>query len=245
MRKWDKVQHKFTGVEGMITDIDDIFITVRCDEEEKKLTHAQFERYWDTTYAIQKPGPKPQPKKGGAKKVHRSKYAVGTIARYYNIYTPNKTRYYLRKELCVNEILEYVKDIAINQYGMKFEEVNERDFKFRTPYTAGKNKDGFSVQCTLMVRLYTRQVNIYTKSMWLTPELKKNPRMIFQKYYYDKMMRVPNFNDATKEFIAKLIESVNVNYKEVERPQTYDRRHGKKKSTKQRQKRQEEKEKEI
>lgn len=255
MRVWDKVINKKNGAEGMIVAINEELqtIDVRCEEVTKTLTMAQFERYWDTTYAIKKPGPKPKvrhgpkpkPKKPGPKpkpkdykkgsrKAHRSKYAVGTRLRYLDTHTPNTKKY--RKELEVDEILDYIKDIAINQYGMSYEEVNDRDFKFRTPYTGEKNKNGYSAQCTLMVRQYTYQVNIYTKSQWLTDDIIRNPRMIFQKYYYDKMMRVPNFNDSTKEFIANLIKCVNENYKPIERPKTYNRKHGKKRSTKQKQK---------
>lgn len=260
MRLWDKLVNKKNGAEGMVVAIDSDLgtVDVRCEDITKTLTLAQLERYWFTEKAIDKPGPKAKhpggrprkPEKRGPKPkrktysmhkgAHRSKYPVGSIERYYDTHKPAKKP--KRKELPVNEILEYVKDIAINQYGMKFEEINERDFKFRTPYTGEGNKDGFSKQCTLMVRLYTYQVNIYTKSIWLTEEQKRNPRMIYQKYYYDKMMRIPNFTDATKEFIAGLIESVNVNYKEIERPKTYNRKHGKKLSTKQKQKKEEEKE---
>ena len=254
MRLWDKLVNKKNGLEGMVVAIDSELgtVDVKCGEDVKTLTLAQLERYWYTSVAIDKPGPKPKhpggrprkPEKRGPKPkpkynpynrgAHRSKYAVGTIARYYDTHKPAKKP--KRKELPVNEILEYVKDIAINQYGMKFEEVNERDFKFRTPYTGDSNIDGFSKQCTLMVRLYKTQVNIYTKSEWLTEEQKHSSRMIYQKYYYDKMLRIPNFTDATKEFIKGVIESVNVNYKEIERPKTYNRVRGKKRSTAQKQK---------
>ena len=254
MRKWDKVRNRYNDTEGMIVGINEELqtIDVRCEDVTKTLTMAQFERFWDTTYAIKKSGPKPKPKVGrkpkpkkrgpkpkpkkrGIKKVHRSKYAVGTKMRYLDTHGKLYQKKY-RKELCVNEILEYIKDIAINQYGMSFEQINDRDFKFRTPYTGDGNKNGFSNQCTLMVRLYKYQVNIYTKALWLTDELIRNSRMIYQKYYYDKMMRIPNFNDGTKDFIAKLIDSVNKNYKPVERPKTYNRKQGKKKTTKQKEK---------
>lgn len=261
MRLWDKLVNKKNGLEGMVVAIDSELgtVDVKCGEDVKTLTLAQLERYWYTSVATgkpgpkpkikfgpkpkrKKPGPKPKPKyRSSNKGAHRSKYAVGTLARYYDVRKPPKKP--KRKELPVNEILEYVKDIAINQYGMKFEEVNDRDFKFRTPYTGDNNTDGFSKQCTLMVRLYKTQVNIYTKSVWLTEEQKRNPRMIYQKYYYDKMMRIPNFTDKTKEFIAGLIESVNVNYTEIERPKTYNRVRGKKRSTVHKQKMQEGKDK--
>lgn len=261
MRLWDKLVNKKNGLEGMVISMNDELgtVDVKCGEEVKTLTLAQLERYWYTNIAIDKPGPKPKhigsrprkPEKRGPKPkrkyhsptkcAHRSKYPVGSLERYYDIRRPPKKP--KRKELPVNEILEYVKDIAINQYGMKFEEINERDYKFRTPYTGDGNIEGFSKQCTLMVRLYKTQVNIYTKAIWLTDEQIRNPRMIYQKYYYDKMLRVPNFNDSTKEFIAKLIESVNVNYKDVERPTSYNRARGKKKSTIQKQKMQEGKDK--
>lgn len=249
MRKWDKVKNKYNDTEGMIVGINEELDTVdvRCEEQTKTLTMAQFERYWETTYAIKKSGPKPKPKKpgpkpkpkkrgpkpkpkvGGSKKVHRSKYETGTIARYWDIHSLSHKKKY-RKKVPVNEILEYIKDIAINQYGMAFEQINDRDYKFRTPYTGESNKDGYSKQCTLMVRLYNSQANMYTKSMWLTDEINRNSRMLFQKYYYDKMMRIPNFNDDTKEFIKKVIDSVNVNYKPVERPKTYKRTQGKRKN---------------
>ena len=248
MRVWDKVINKKNGAEGMIVAINEELqtIDVRCEEVTKTLTMAQFERYWDTTYAIKKPGPKPKvrhgpkpkPKKpgpkpkpnpGGVKKSHRSKYEVGTYARVKDTHTPNTKKY--RKELDLDEILEYIKDIAINQYGMSYEVVNDRDFKFRTPYDGPGNKNGYSAQCTLMVRKYIQQVNIYTKALWLTDDIKRNPRMLAQKYYYDKAMRIPNFNEATQEFIANLIKCVNENYVPVERPKTYNRKRGKKYST--------------
>ena len=251
VRLWDKLVNKKNGAEGMVVAIDSELgtVDVRCGEDTKTLTLAQLERYWYTEVAIDKPGPKPkypnrkQPKKEKtgpkpkpkckpySRSAHRSKYPHGSRARYWDIHKPAKKP--KRKELPVNEILEYVKDVAVNKYGMSFEEINERDFKFRTPYTGENNKNGFSKQCTMMVRLYKTQVNIYTKSAWLTDELKCNSRMIYQKYYYDKMMRIPNFNNSTKEFIAKLIDSINVNYKEIERPKTYNRARGKKLATKQ------------
>lgn len=247
LRKWDKIVNRLNNTSGMIVDINNELETadVRlANNEIKTYTWQQLQKFWYTAYAIKKPGPKikkavgrkPKRKKPGPKpkckyyknpKFHRSKY-YGYL-RYIDIYVKKPKKY--RRKVPVDEIVEYIKDIAINQFGMSYSVTENGDHKFRTPYKDGEN--GYSNQVTIMVRKYKTQVNLYTKAMWIPDEkIKNNPRMLYQKYYYDKMMRIPNLNGKTKEFIVKLIACINENYTPPERPKTYNRKKGKRNKNK-------------
>lgn len=248
MRKWDKIVNTLNNTSGTIVDINSELETVDVRLEDgtiKTFTWQQLQKFWFTTYAIKKPGPKvkkavgrkPKRKKPGPKpkrkyyckpKFHRSKYHG--YLRYIDIYVKKPKKY--RRKVPVDEIVEFIKDVAINQYGMSYSVTEKGDHKFRTPYADGE--DGFSNQVTIMVRKYKTQVNLYTKALWIPDDkIRQNPRMLFQKYYYDKMMRIPNLNDNTKEFIVKLIACINENYKPVERPKKYERKRGKRRKVKQ------------
>ena len=238
MRVWDKVINKKNGVEGMIVAINDELqtIDVRCEEVTKTLTMAQFERYWDTTYAIKKPGPKPKvrhgpkpkPKKPGPKpkrknppKRTRSKYPIGDYRRvkehrHKKIY---KTRFPME------EIMNWIMELS-EKYNMKFKLINDRDYKFWVLYNGEYSKNS-----PIMVRKYVTQVNLYTRSDYLTDDIKRNSRMQYIKYYYDKMLRIVNFTDDTKAYIEKVIKCINENYKPTERPKTY-KSHKRKRRTK-------------
>ena len=214
VRLWDKIVNKKNGAEGMVVAIDSELgtVDVRCDDVTKTLTLAQLERYWYTSVAIGKPGPKPKSKFVHDQKAIRSKYDTKDWHRAYQHHYKKiyKTRFPME------EIMNWIMELA-EKYQMEFELINDRDYKFRVLYEGEYSKNS-----PMMVRLYKGQVNLYTRSQYLTDDLIRNSRMLYVKYYYDKCLRIVNFNAATKDFIEKVIKCINENYKPTERPKTYN-----------------------
>lgn len=215
MKKWDKVKNHYTGSEGMIIRIDDDLqlVEVRLEDtnEVKTLTMAQFERYWYTTYAIKKSGPKPKSKFVHDQKAIRNKYDTTDWHRQYDHHYKKiyKTRFPME------EIMNWIMELS-EKYNMKFELINDRDYKFWVLYNGEYSKNS-----PIMVRKYKQQVNLYTKSQYLTDDIIRNSRMLYVKYYYDKCLRIVNFNDDTKAFVERVIKCVNDNYEPTIRPKTY------------------------
>lgn len=151
-------------------------------------------------------------------KTHHSPIEIKTMPivhfnRYWAYFdgTEKYSRRKPKKVITTTDIADYVYDTA-KKYDMLIE---YSDHNTNLLYV--KRKDGtYGKPSAFMVKTFTRCVNVYTKSSYLNKKLIYNSRMSkLKSYYYDKVGKIINLNEPTKQFIDDLFKQVSESYEDT------------------------------